>query len=152
MKSSKRSSESSGIGSKALTRGNNDAIFHSDDEGNDNEDMEIENTDFPKASSSTGEIHENESDCPPKKTKPLLKKSVTNILKKWFLDNIEHPYPSKDTKEELRKLTGLSKNQLQNWFTNTRKVFSHLLFLFTKVAQYVEISLPSQEKARTGCA
>lgn len=59
----------------------------------------------------------------PKRRKPLLKKSVTNLLKNWILENIENPYPSEETKRSLCEATDLSRNQLQNWFTNTRKRF-----------------------------
>lgn len=54
--------------------------------------------------------------------KTKLPKKATDVLKSWFLNNIQNPYPSHDAKEVLSKMTGLSKKQIQNWFTNSRKV------------------------------
>lgn len=54
--------------------------------------------------------------------KTRLPKRATNILKAWFLNNIENPYPTTEMKEKLCQETGLNKKQIQNWFTNSRKV------------------------------
>jgi hypothetical protein len=64
-----------------------------------------------------------------------LPKKATDILKTWFLENINNPYPSHEAKDSLGKLTGLSRKQIQNWFTNSRKVTK--ISLITK---FVEIS------------
>jgi hypothetical protein len=65
-----------------------------------------------------------------KKTKPRyatakskLPKKATDILKNWFLANIQNPYPNCEAKDALSKVTNLSKKQIQNWFTNSRKRF-----------------------------
>ena len=63
-----------------------------------------------------------------RKSKPLpfkskLPKKATDILRQWFLNNLKHPYPTHEDKEILSKATGLTRKQIQNWFTNTRKVF-----------------------------
>lgn len=85
-------------------------------------------------------------------SKSKLPKKATEILQGWFLLNISSPYPeyiffkksimlfifivyifnnfisffsyknSNETKNNLMKMTGLSKMQLENWFTNNRKV------------------------------
>ena len=53
---------------------------------------------------------------------PNLKmKKANRILQKVFLDKIEYPYITKAENKELCKLTGLSKKQVQDWFTNNRK-------------------------------
>jgi Homeobox KN domain len=54
--------------------------------------------------------------------KSKLPKKATDILKNWFLVNIQNPYPNYEAKEVLSKATGLTKKQIQNWFTNSRKV------------------------------
>lgn len=54
--------------------------------------------------------------------KSKLPKKSTDILKNWFLQHIQNPYPCHEAKETLSKLTSLSRKQIQNWFTNTRKV------------------------------
>jgi len=59
--------------------------------------------------------------------KSKLPKKATDILKNWFLNNIQNPYPSHEAKEMLSKMTGLTRKQIQNWFTNSRKVNNRLL-------------------------
>lgn len=59
--------------------------------------------------------------------KSKLPKKATDILKNWFLNNIQNPYPSHEAKEMLSKMTGLTRKQIQNWFTNSRKVLSIFL-------------------------
>ena len=54
--------------------------------------------------------------------KSKLPRKATEILKKWFLNNINHPYPNMEVKNTLSQLTGLTKKQIQNWYTNCRKV------------------------------
>jgi hypothetical protein len=46
---------------------------------------------------------------------------TTKILSQWFLKHIQHPYITKLENQELCNLTGWSKKQVQNWFTNIRK-------------------------------
>ncbi|KAL0778416.1 hypothetical protein CaCOL14_006069 [Colletotrichum acutatum] len=43
------------------------------------------------------------------------------VLKTWFENHERHPYPTPDQAERLLKKTGLSKQQLTNWFANTRR-------------------------------
>ncbi|KAK1675203.1 hypothetical protein BDP55DRAFT_552832 [Colletotrichum godetiae] len=43
------------------------------------------------------------------------------VLKTWFENHERHPYPTADQAERLLKQTGLSKQQLTNWFANTRR-------------------------------
>ncbi|OLL22255.1 Homeobox protein knotted-1-like 7 [Neolecta irregularis DAH-3] len=45
----------------------------------------------------------------------------TRILKNWFLQHVEHPYPTENEKFELCRQTGLRLNQLNMWFTNARR-------------------------------
>jgi len=64
----------------------------------------------------------------PKKSKAAtfkskLPKKATDVLKNWFLNNIQNPYPSHEAKETLSKMTSLTRKQIQNWFTNSRKRF-----------------------------
>ena len=51
-----------------------------------------------------------------------FQKKATDILKAWLVENIDHPYPSDAVKDELSRATNLNRRQIQNWFTNTRKV------------------------------
>eukprot|EP00761_Pharyngomonas_kirbyi_P003955 gb/GECH01003959.1/.p1 GENE.gb/GECH01003959.1/~~gb/GECH01003959.1/.p1 ORF type:complete len:345 (+),score=40.65 gb/GECH01003959.1/:1-1035(+) len=53
-------------------------------------------------------------------TKARISKRAREILEDWFRKNWNHPYPNKDDKNQLCQSTGLSKRQLNNWFTNMR--------------------------------
>ncbi|XP_052202138.1 BEL1-like homeodomain protein 4 [Diospyros lotus] len=49
----------------------------------------------------------------------LPERSV-NILRAWLFEHFLHPYPSDADKHLLSRQTGLSKNQVSNWFINAR--------------------------------
>jgi len=50
-----------------------------------------------------------------------LPKAATNILKKWLFDHLFHPYPTEEEKSALSLQTGLTLNQISNWFINARR-------------------------------
>ncbi|KAI7879797.1 hypothetical protein K492DRAFT_207970 [Lichtheimia hyalospora FSU 10163] len=56
-----------------------------------------------------------------RKRRGNLPKSVTAILKQWLIDHCQHPYPTEDEKMALRNRTGLTLNQISNWFINARR-------------------------------
>ncbi|CAL0314431.1 unnamed protein product [Lupinus luteus] len=43
-----------------------------------------------------------------------------NILRAWLFEHFLHPYPSDADKHLLSQQTGLSRNQVSNWFINAR--------------------------------
>ncbi|KAL4292000.1 hypothetical protein GQ457_14G003820 [Hibiscus cannabinus] len=49
----------------------------------------------------------------------LPERSV-NILRAWLFQHFLHPYPSDSDKHLLARQTGLSRNQVSNWFINAR--------------------------------
>ncbi|KAK4377517.1 hypothetical protein RND71_003813 [Anisodus tanguticus] len=49
----------------------------------------------------------------------LPERAVT-ILRAWLFDHFLHPYPTDSDKVMLAKQTGLSRNQVSNWFINAR--------------------------------
>ncbi|KAG7035218.1 BEL1-like homeodomain protein 2, partial [Cucurbita argyrosperma subsp. argyrosperma] len=49
----------------------------------------------------------------------LPERSV-NILRAWLFEHFLHPYPSDGDKHLLARQTGLSRNQVSNWFINAR--------------------------------
>ncbi|WOK92242.1 BEL1-like homeodomain protein 4 [Canna indica] len=49
----------------------------------------------------------------------LPERSV-NILRGWLFEHFLHPYPSDADKHMLARQTGLSRNQVSNWFINAR--------------------------------
>ncbi len=54
-------------------------------------------------------------------TKNLFSDEQTKILKEFFCYKI---YPDEDEKSQLAELTGLQKNQVKDWFINTRKRYT----------------------------
>ncbi|KAJ5068244.1 homeobox protein transcription factor [Anaeramoeba ignava] len=56
-----------------------------------------------------------------KKRRKNLPFQAKKILKEFFLENIENPYPSKNEKENLSEKTGLSIRQINTWFINARR-------------------------------
>lgn len=48
-------------------------------------------------------------------------KEQTQVLQKWFLDHVDHPYIKKVDKAMLAHKTGLTTKQITGWFTNNRK-------------------------------
>lgn len=51
----------------------------------------------------------------------MFAKEQTQVLQKWFLDNVAHPYIKKVDKALLAQKTGLTTKQITGWFTNNRK-------------------------------
>ena len=56
-----------------------------------------------------------------KKRRGNLPKPVTDILRNWLNAHVQHPYPTDEEKAELMKQTGLTLNQISNWFINARR-------------------------------
>ncbi|MEN2499540.1 MAG: DNA binding [Marteilia pararefringens] len=48
-------------------------------------------------------------------------KEASELLLNWLSNNRGNPYPSDSEKDELRKSTGLTMVQINNWFTNARR-------------------------------
>ncbi|CAI7586725.1 unnamed protein product [Penicillium viridicatum] len=48
-------------------------------------------------------------------------KPVTDILRDWLHEHLDHPYPSKEEKQMFMTRTGLSISQISNWFINARR-------------------------------
>ncbi|GMM35154.1 Cup9 protein [Saccharomycopsis crataegensis] len=56
-----------------------------------------------------------------KKKRCNLPKKTTKILIDWLNDNLSNPYPNSKEKFELIVKTGLTNQQLSNWFINARR-------------------------------
>ncbi|CAO3621064.1 unnamed protein product [Cunninghamella blakesleeana] len=56
-----------------------------------------------------------------KRRRGNLPKDVTEFLKQWLVQHKKHPYPSEKEKMELAHRTGLTVNQISNWFINARR-------------------------------
>ncbi|MES1904846.1 MAG: hypothetical protein MHPSP_001155, partial [Paramarteilia canceri] len=44
----------------------------------------------------------------------------SNILKKWYEENIYKPYASENDVEKLSKITGLEVKSIRKWLSNRR--------------------------------
>ncbi|KAL9658159.1 hypothetical protein ABK040_013071 [Willaertia magna] len=52
--------------------------------------------------------------------KSSLPKEARDILKNWFNEHFSNPYPTENEKKELSSSTGLTLQQVNNWFVNAR--------------------------------
>ncbi|KAL2795496.1 hypothetical protein BJX66DRAFT_324588 [Aspergillus keveii] len=58
----------------------------------------------------------------PKRTpRARLSASAVKVLRTWFEEHRDDPYPSDFDKEELARRSGLSLTQVSNWFNNSRR-------------------------------
>ncbi|RKF64306.1 putative homeobox domain-containing protein [Erysiphe neolycopersici] len=62
-----------------------------------------------------------EGETKPRKRRGNLPKDTTEKLRTWFLNHLEHPYPTEDEKQQLMDSTGLQMNQISNWYINARR-------------------------------
>lgn len=112
----------SGSGSDNLDNqgsGSNQSNESDGDDDNDNDDGSEKMDDSP----SQKDAGKGRRRSKPLPFKSKLPKKATDVLRQWFLSNLKHPYPTHEDKEVLSKATGLTRKQIQNWFTNTRKRF-----------------------------
>lgn len=64
--------------------------------------------------------------CQRQETQPVwrpqrgLPERAVTLLRAWLFDHFLHPYPTDTDKVMLAKQTGLSRNQVSNWFINAR--------------------------------
>ncbi|KAL9557662.1 hypothetical protein MBANPS3_001276 [Mucor bainieri] len=56
-----------------------------------------------------------------KRRRGNLPKEVTEFLRKWLIQHKKHPYPAEKEKADLARHTGLTVNQISNWFINARR-------------------------------
>ncbi|OJJ44094.1 hypothetical protein ASPZODRAFT_154060 [Penicilliopsis zonata CBS 506.65] len=72
-------------------------------------------------SSNFGMMGGEPADSKNKRRRGNLPKPVTDILRAWFHDHLDHPYPSEEDKQMFMTRTGLSISQISNWFINARR-------------------------------
>jgi len=60
-----------------------------------------------------------------KRKKGKLPIDATDVLRRWWDNNLAWPYPSEDEKRALADETDLSPTQINNWFINQRKRHWH---------------------------
>ncbi|EEY21136.1 conserved hypothetical protein [Verticillium alfalfae VaMs.102] len=57
----------------------------------------------------------------PPKVGTRFSKEAARVLRQWLDTHKDHPFPSRDDREMLQRLTGLSNVQIKTWFTNARR-------------------------------
>ncbi|CEO58589.1 hypothetical protein PMG11_03301 [Penicillium brasilianum] len=57
----------------------------------------------------------------PPKSGNRFNPAALKLLKRWFANHEDHPYPTSDDIQQLEVLTSLSQKQIQNWFSNMRR-------------------------------
>lgn len=57
----------------------------------------------------------------PPKTGRRFSSTSVKVLRSWFMKHVEQPYPKSGDIEALQRETGLSKQQIVNWFSNARR-------------------------------
>ncbi|EGD96449.1 hypothetical protein TESG_03892 [Trichophyton tonsurans CBS 112818] len=56
-----------------------------------------------------------------KKRRGNLPKPVTDMLRAWLWEHLDHPYPTEEDKQIFMSRTGLTISQISNWFINARR-------------------------------
>eukprot|EP01135_Chromosphaera_perkinsii_P009680 Nk52_evm6s1837 gene=Nk52_evmTU6s1837 len=46
---------------------------------------------------------------------------TVSFLKEWLLNHVDSPYPSKEDKQKISEMSGLSKDTIETWFNNARQ-------------------------------
>jgi hypothetical protein len=76
------------------------------------------------------EVYQNRNESNKTIAEPVMKaskrstsrsKTSTRPLRLWFGGHLEHPYPTEHDKKQLASASGLSRTQIDNWFSNARR-------------------------------
>lgn len=65
--------------------------------------------------------HSHSNSVNPPKIGSRFSRESSKLLKQWFSNHYHYPYPSKEEMKMLQHQTGLSKTQISNWLSNTRR-------------------------------
>ncbi|KAI8358475.1 hypothetical protein EDC96DRAFT_514446 [Choanephora cucurbitarum] len=82
---------------------------------------EVEEEEEEKLNFSKPRSVKTSTDTTKKRRRGNLPKEVTEFLRKWLIQHKKHPYPAEKEKADLARHTGLTVNQISNWFINARR-------------------------------
>lgn len=68
---------------------------------------------------SAGNVHV--SSVAARKRRGNLPREAVRLFKKWVEENKRYPYPNEAQKQDFERMTGLSMQQINNWFINARR-------------------------------
>ncbi|MEW5304041.1 MAG: hypothetical protein WDW36_006676 [Sanguina aurantia] len=80
--------------------------------------LEPQSVDYDGITTMTGEEHPTMNTG--KRQRENLPKPTVQLMKRWLLQHITHPYPSETEKGVISQATSLNINQINNWFINAR--------------------------------
>ncbi|OAL54692.1 hypothetical protein IQ07DRAFT_558945 [Pyrenochaeta sp. DS3sAY3a] len=84
--------------------------------------LEIQNPATSRPSSRPASIsRESSGEGPPTKNGTRFSRAVLTVLRGWIEDHRGYPYPDESQKEMLKSQTGLTSDQITNWFANARR-------------------------------
>ncbi|CAH0481172.1 unnamed protein product [Peronospora belbahrii] len=87
-------------------------------------DMERDESLLPSLSVSLAEISPYAMELAARNSLPKKRSSLSKLSKKlmhdWFEHNLHHPYPTEEEKDWLAQQGGITLEQVNNWFINTR--------------------------------
>lgn len=83
-----------------------------------------------------------------KRRRGNLPKEVTEFLRKWLIQHKKHPYPAEKEKIDLARHTGLTVNQISNWFINARRRILQPMLESENLAQAQMMTYPEYETRR----
>lgn len=61
------------------------------------------------------------SGSPSQKSHARFSKKVRSVLRTWFINHRDHPYPTVDERVKLEEETGLQRHQVSLWLANARR-------------------------------
>ncbi len=69
----------------------------------------------------TAASHSHNAGTAPRKEGIRFSRPAIRVLKTWLATHSQHPYPTAEEKDELKRQTGLKRSQISDWLANARR-------------------------------
>jgi hypothetical protein len=76
----------------------------------------------PAMSTFSGQNPSSQTQHRTRRKRGRLPPDATDLLKAWFHNHFDHPYPSEEEKKSLCRTTGLTMTQISNWMINVSAI------------------------------